>query len=211
MNLRGEERVVIGLMNHITRIDQMLFCLVNGTWTNPLLDRAMPTFSWIGNLGAVWIALLGAMAAFGKKTGSRIALAGFAAFALGFVSSELTKEMTMRPRPFAVLHHVRLLVSVPRSYAFPSGHTTNAFAASSGAVLVAKRFLKRVPFWGWSMLALAAAISYSRVYVGVHWPPDVAASVLLGLANGWAGFRLAFRGQDQKPPKPSPERTEEPE
>src|SRR5215204_911284 len=99
----------------------------------------------------------------------------------------LTKEMTMRPRPFAVLHHVRLLVSVPRSYAFPSGHTTNAFAASSGAVLVAKRFLKRVPFWGWSMLALAAAISYSRVYVGVHWPTDVAASVLLGLANGWAG------------------------
>ena len=93
MNLRGEERVVIGLMNHITRIDQMLFCLVNGTWTNPLLDRAMPTFSWIGNLGAVWIALLGAMAAFGKKTGSRIALAGFAAFALGFVSSELTTDL----------------------------------------------------------------------------------------------------------------------
>jgi undecaprenyl-diphosphatase len=77
--------------------------------------------------------------------------------------------------------------------------------------LVAKRLLKRVPFWGWSMLALAAAISYSRVYIGVHWPTDVAAGVLLGLASGWAGFRLAFRGQDQKPPKPSPERTEEPE
>ena len=52
-----------------------------------------------------WVALLGAMAAFGKKTGRRIALAGLAAFAIGFVCWELTKEMTMRPRPFAVLDH----------------------------------------------------------------------------------------------------------
>ena len=43
------------------------------------------------------------------------------------------------------------------------------------------------------MLALATAIPYSRVYVGVHWPTDVAAGVILGLASGWAGFRLAFR------------------
>ena len=44
------------------------------------------------------------------------------------------------------------------------------------------------------MLALAAAISYSRVNVGVHWPTDVAAGVILGFASGWVGFRLMFRG-----------------
>ncbi len=202
---------MIGLMNHIAGADQMLFHLVNGTWTNPLLDRLMPAFSWVGNLGAVWIALLGAMAAFGKKIGRSIALAGFAALAIGFVSSEFVKEITMRPRPFATLDHARLLVGAPHSYAFPSGHTTSAFAAASGAALAGKRLLKRVPLWGWGMLALAATISYSRVYVGVHWPTDVAAGVVLGLASGWIGFRLACARHSRKPLRPSPQRTEEPE
>ena len=70
----------------------------------------------------VWVALLGAMAAFGKMTGRRIALAGLADFAIGFVCSEFTKGMTMRPRPFAVLDYARLLstdvglISLPEAY-----------------------------------------------------------------------------------------------
>lgn len=47
--------------------------------------------------------------------------------------------------------------------------------------------------WGWGMLALAAIMAYSRLYVGVHWPTDVAAGVVLGLASGLAGARLALR------------------
>jgi undecaprenyl-diphosphatase len=43
------------------------------------------------------------------------------------------------------------------------------------------------------MLPLAVAIAYSRIYVGVHWLKDVAAGMLLGLASGWAGARLALR------------------
>ncbi len=117
----------------------------------------------------------------------------------------------MRPRPFATLDHARLLVGAPHSYAFPSGHTTSAFAASTGAALAAHKLLGRVPVWGWGMLALAAAISYSRIYVGVHWPTDVEAGAALGLASGWVGIRLALRGWGRKPPKPSLERTEEPE
>ncbi len=56
-------------------------------------------------------------------------------------------------------------------------------------VLAAKRSLKRVPWSGWGMLVLAAAISYSRVYVGVHYPTDVLAGVGLGVACGWIGAR----------------------
>lgn len=174
-------------------LDVSLFHLMNGSWTIPALDRLMPALSWIGNLGAVWVLLLGSMAAFGKKTGRKIALAGLAALAIGFASSELLKELTMRPRPFLALPDVRLLIPEPSSYAFPSGHTTSAFAAASGAVLAARRLLGRVPLWGWGMLALAAAIAYSRIYVGVHWPTDVAAGIALGAASGWIGARLALR------------------
>jgi undecaprenyl-diphosphatase len=200
-----------GLIDHVAWIDQALFHLVNEAWTNTLLDRLMPAVSRIGNAGAVWIALLGVVAVLGKKAGRRIFLAGLIALAIGFVFSTVVKDTTMRPRPFAVLENVRLLVDAPRSYAFPSGHATSAFASCSGALLAAKRLLRRVPVWGWGMLALAAAVSYSRVYVGVHWPTDVAAGVFLGLISGWVGFRLAFVRRSRKflDPGPAGEGSEE--
>jgi undecaprenyl-diphosphatase len=181
------------MMNYLMSLDVGLFHLTNAVWTNPLLDTLMPAMSRIGNLGAVWLILLGGVAAFGGKPGRRIALAGLVALAIGFASSAVIKEITMRPRPFEVLPDVRLLVDAPHSYALPSGHTTSAFAAASGALLAAKRLLGRVPVWGWGMLALGAAIAYSRLYVGVHWPTDVAAGIVLGLASGRAGVHLALR------------------
>lgn len=133
--------------------DQALFYSINGAWTAPVLDRLMPALSRAGNSGAVWLALLGGIAFFGKGTG-RAETAGLPA---GRAS----------PRPRA--RHQRL------------------FSAAAGAVLAARRSLKHVPPFGWGMLVLAAAISYSRVYVGVYYPADVVAGAGLGLACGWVG------------------------
>ena len=74
------------LFHGLAGTDRVLFHLVNGAWTHPLLDRAMPALSTSGNLGVAWMALLGAVAAFGKKTGRRVALAGLAAFAIGLAA-----------------------------------------------------------------------------------------------------------------------------
>ena len=149
----------------------------------------MSTLSRAGNFGAVWLVLLGVIAVFGKRAGRTVALAGLFALVLGHLASDVLKELTVRPRPFASLPDVRSLVAEPSSYAFPSGHATSAFSAATGVVLAAKRSLKRVPWSGWGMLVLAAAISYSRVYVGVHYPTDVLAGVGLGVACGWIGAR----------------------
>lgn len=167
--------------------DQALFHLINGAWTTPVLDWLMPTLSRAGNSGAVWLALLGVIAVFGKRTGRTVALAGLFALVLGHGASDALKELTVRPRPLASLLDVRLLVPEPSSYAFPSGHATSAFSAATGVMLSARRSLKRVPLSGWGMLVLAAAISYSRVYVGVHYPTDVLAGAGLGIACGWIG------------------------
>ena len=58
---------------------------------------------------------------------------------------------------------------------FPSGHAATSFA---GATLLALA----LPRLAWPLLVLAAAIGWSRVYVGVHWPSDVLAGALLGAA-----------------------------
>jgi undecaprenyl-diphosphatase len=69
------------------------------------------------------------------------------------------------------------LVAVPRSAAFPSGHATAAFACATVLAALAPR---AAPVF----VVLAAAIAYSRLYVGVHWPLDVVAGAVLGVATG---------------------------
>jgi undecaprenyl-diphosphatase len=116
-----------------------------------------------------------------------------AALVLGFVSSEVLKSLVMQPRPFVSLPDVRLLISPPSSYSFPSVNATYAFAASSGASLTARRLLGRLPIWVWGFLALAVAVSYSRVYVGVHYPSDVLSGAIIGILIGWLVASIGFR------------------
>ena len=187
------------MINFINSLDYSVFHLVNGVWVNPLFDRLMPFLSVVGDKGAIWLLLLGVIAVFGKKTGRGVALAGLVALAIGFASSEALKYVTMRPRPFLTLPDVRLLVAAPHSYAFPSGHATSSFATATGVLLAAGRMIRKAPLWSWGLLLLAAAISYSRVYVGVHWPTDVAAGIVLGVVCGWLGARLVT-GRATRPP-----------
>lgn len=108
----------------IAGADQYIFHLTNGGYTTPLLDRVMTFLSWSGNLGVIWLALLGAVALLGKKTGRRIALVGLGALAIGFFASEIIKEITMRPRPFLSLDEARRGCSSPLPLRTPSPQGT---------------------------------------------------------------------------------------
>ncbi len=169
----------------MTDLNRFLFRLVNDAWTIPALDPCLIFLGRINDYGVVWLVLLGALAALGGKTGRWAALVGLVALVAGLASSEVLKSLVMQPRPFLSLPDVRLLVSPPSSYSFPSVNATYAFAASSGASLTARRLLGRLPVWGWGFLALAVAVSYSRVYVGVHYPGDVLGGAIIGTSIGW--------------------------
>ncbi len=69
------------------------------------------------------------------------------------------------------------LVARPHSHSFPSGHATTSFACATVLAFALPRL--RLP-----LLALAAAVAWSRVYVGVHYPLDVLAGAVLGAALG---------------------------
>ena len=181
----------------MTDLNRFLFRLVNDAWTSPALDPCLIFLGRINDYGVVWLVLLGALAALGGKTGRWAALAGLAALVVGLASSEVLKSLVMQPRPFLSLPDVRLLVSPPSSYSFPSVNATYAFAASSGASLTARRLLGRLPVWGWGFLALAVAVSYSRVYVGVHYPGDVLGGAIIGTSIGWLVASVGVRlGKD---------------
>ena len=181
----------------MSELNRFLFHLVNKVWTSPTLDPCMIFLGSINDYGVIWLVLLGVLAALSGKTGRWAALTGLAGLLAGLACSEVLKSIVMQPRPFVSLPDVRLLVSPSSSYSFPSVNATYAFAASSGASLTARRLLGRLPAWGWGLLALAIAVSYSRVYVGVHYPGDVLGGALLGISIGWLVASIGAKvGQD---------------
>jgi undecaprenyl-diphosphatase len=118
-------------------------------------------------------------------------------------SSKVVKPIFQRARPSVVVADSRPLFGVRRTYSFPSGHATNFFAAAPvvGAVFPQARM---------AAYALAAAVSFSRVYVGDHWPSDALAGGLLGLGLGLLGrraYRRANAGLDawRRRPAAAPE------
>src|SRR3954447_26472973 len=80
-----------------------------------------------------------------------------------------------RARPFVDHPHAKLLISHARDPGFPSDHATGAFAMA-----MALWFYDRTI--GAVALVLAAIIAFARVYVGVHYPADVVAGALIGIA-----------------------------
>lgn len=108
-----------------------------------------------------------------------LVIMGFAGV-LGLVLNVLVSHIWFRPRPFAVLEPDTFTRLIPHSAdaSFPSDHTTGSFgfaAASWG----------KSPKWiTISFTALAILNGVSRLYVGVHWPTDVLAGIIIGTLSG---------------------------
>jgi membrane-associated phospholipid phosphatase len=98
--------------------------------------------------------------------------------------SLVLRQAIGRDRPPIVYPEPKPLVHVPHTGAFPSGHASTAFACATVIAWASPRL--RVPAF-----VLAAAIAWSRVYVGVHWPLDVLGGAVLGVLVATALLKLA--------------------
>lgn len=156
--------------------------LLQGLHT-PLVDRLMLMVTALGDHGLFWI-LLGLVFFAVPRTrlmGGCMLVSVIIGFLLGNVA---LKNLIARERPCWVDQTVQLLVQMPRDYSFPSGHALVSFEGAVTIFLFNRK-------WGIPALMLAVLIGFSRMYLFVHFPTDVLAGALLGIAVAWAVARTA--------------------
>ena len=131
----------------------------------------------------MWIALAPALALWTKKPIlTPTVLTATCVWATDLVTTAL-KDVFDRPRPFEELAAAEPLLRGTVGESMPSGHASTSFA---GALLLAYLARRAIP----ALLALAVLISFSRVYVGVHYPLDVVAGAALGVVAALAVIAL---------------------
>jgi undecaprenyl-diphosphatase len=201
-------------------MEEKLLTLINRDWTSPALDRVMAVMSSIHfwaiplALVAITIAIRG-----GFRARAMLIVLSVTLLVSDALVGDGLKHLVRRPRPNEVVAGVRIVTldlhnPIPRLIAlftgshlqgaatpfihvafsrpdpdnsrgrsFPSDHTLNNFCAA----MVLTCFYRR---YGWLFFFPAALVSYSRIYVGAHWPSDVAVSVVMAL--GLSMLLLAF-------------------
>ena len=152
-----------------------------------VLDVAMPIITTFGDGGIFWIAWSVLLMFFPKtrKTGLGMAFA----LAMGLVVCNLTlKPMVARIRPYDLQAElgvtINLLQGAMHDFSFPSGHTIASFEAATVLLKNSKKM-------GIPAYILAIMVAFSRLYLYVHYPTDVIASIILGTLFALIGDALA--------------------
>ncbi|HEX2360357.1 MAG TPA: phosphatase PAP2 family protein [Solirubrobacterales bacterium] len=159
----------------LARLDNALLHAMRTRWHGPRAEALGRWLGRIGEWGTVWVAIGAVMALLDSDRGEEWLIAGL----LGPVAIGLNyavKLLIRRPRP--VLDGLPPLGGAPSSLSFPSAHATSSFACATAMTRIAPEAAV--------LFVLAAAIAAGRPYLGMHYPSDVLAGALLGIALGLA-------------------------
>ncbi len=106
---------------------------------------------------------------------------------LAGILSYIIKKVVSEPRPYEVDARIAQW-SVGGGFSFPSGHTTEAFATATAMVLLYRSWKVALPAYSWALL-----IGYSRMHLGVHYPFDVLAGMIIGTSSAYALSHVFIR------------------
>jgi len=149
----------------------------------PLVRYFFKTASRLGD-GVIWYVLMIALPLIYGARGLQVSLAMLATGAAGLVAYKVLKRTFVRERPFIRHAGISLAQAPLDRYSFPSGHTLHAMAFTWQACAA-------FPVLALLLIPFTVLVAMSRVVLGLHYPSDVVAGLLIGAALGtfsWWAF-----------------------
>lgn len=173
------------MLEQLINLDKEWFAAINQGLSNPFFDWLLPILRNMFTWAPLYLFIIVFSIRTYKKEGVIMILAILINFGISdWASSSLIKKSVERIRPcndIELREDIIVRVRCGSGYSFTSSHATNHFAM---AVMLSFLFYRRWKHVVWLSLVWAAAIGFSQIYVGVHYPGDVLAGALLGSAIG---------------------------
>lgn len=150
-----------------------------------VLDFIFTFITKLGDNGLIWI-LLTLVLIIRRNTRYTGLVMAFSLILAVAVTNLGLKPLVSRPRPFQA-YPMDILIPPPHGSSFPSAHSASSFAVAWAYLITRKDKLR------WVLLALAALIAFSRLYLFVHFPTDVLTGSILGIVLSYPARHLVDR------------------
>lgn len=165
-------------MSQLSELDIQLFYFFNHLPHTQALDFFAQLVSGFTSNGLLWLGIAIIIFIIEERKDHRLLFHLGLGFVFGILISEfILKPLVARPRPYLTLTDVILPAGPVSDYSFPSTHVLLAVALS--VIFIAFR-----PRWRWFCLIFIILVSWSRIYLGYHFPSDVIAGALIGWLIG---------------------------
>lgn len=179
------------MIEFLDNIDKKIFLFLNGIhfdWLDPIMQVITSHFFWIP---AILFFIICSILCFKKRFWVPIVFVAVA-FALTDAGSTFTKKNIKRPRPSRNIELVEKIHLVNNykggDYGFFSGHAANSLGLALLSLLFIRKKFYTIPILLWSFL-----VSYSRIYMGVHYPFDILCGFLYGTIIAFLFYNIATK------------------